>query len=130
MSSGTLGPGAGPWSGWLTTASSTALQQTGSCPVPQEIARAALLRAGTVDVAAPWPEMDARIGADATALAPGTFARWPGGCAEVLSVRPAGPRLDRTTVAFWLLAGSPGATADDAAAHWAQRVAWLQGVGA
>ena len=95
--------------------------------VPDQIGRAALLRAGTLELGAPWAGIEARIKADATALAPGTFVRWPGPYAEVISVRPAGPRLDRTAVGFWLLAAAPGVGAQDAGAHWDQRTAWLLG---
>jgi hypothetical protein len=74
---------------------------------------------------APWTEVEARVGAAATAMAPGTFVRWSGGYVEVVSVRPLGIRLDRTAVGFWLLADRAG----EAGAHWDERVAQLQEAG-
>lgn len=97
--------------------------------VPAEIASAVFLRAVTVESGTPWAEVEARAGADAATVAPGTFARWSDGYAEVVSVRPAGPRLDQTAIGFWLLAGRSGGAGEEAAAAWEERVIRLRVLG-
>jgi nitrite reductase/ring-hydroxylating ferredoxin subunit len=92
--------------------------------VPADIADGAFVRAVTLESGAPWADVEAQVGAGATPLVPGTFVRWSAGFAELASVRPAGPRLDRTAIGLWLLAGpDPGAApAYEAVARWEQRV--------
>jgi hypothetical protein len=94
--------------------------------VPAGLASAALVRAATLETATSWERAEAGIGADAEPVAPGTFARWSGGYADLISVRPAGPRLDRTVIGCWLLAG-PGAGPEEEAGRRAdERVARLR----
>jgi nitrite reductase/ring-hydroxylating ferredoxin subunit len=76
--------------------------------VPPGIAGAALVRAATFETRLPWAQAEARAGADAAPIAPGTFARWSDRYADLVSVRPAGPRLDRTVIGFWFLAAPVG----------------------
>jgi nitrite reductase/ring-hydroxylating ferredoxin subunit len=82
--------------------------------VPPGIAGAALVRAATFETRLPWAQAEARAGADAAPIAPGTFARWSGGYADLVSVRPAGPRLDRTLIGFWFLAAPVGEPGEEA----------------
>jgi nitrite reductase/ring-hydroxylating ferredoxin subunit len=96
--------------------------------VPGDIAGAALVRAAALESRLPWAEVEAGVGADAPALAPGTFGRWSGGFAELVSVRPAGPRLDRTAIGLWLLASPDADLAEDAVVRWERRVARLREV--
>ena len=97
-------------------------------PVPAEVATGTLFRAATLEVDAPWDAVEARVGAAATVITPGTFARWSDGYAEVVSVRPTGVRLDRTAIGFWLLTDD-GAAPGTAETHWAERVARLRAAG-
>lgn len=72
----------------------------------------------TLETAAPW----ARAGADAEPVAPGTFARWSDGYADLVSVRPAGPRLNRTVIGFWFLAAPGGEPGEEAGVREEDRV--------
>jgi nitrite reductase/ring-hydroxylating ferredoxin subunit len=94
--------------------------------VPPGIAGAALVRAATVETELPWAQAEARAGADAAPIAPGTFARWSDGYADLVSVRPAGPRLDRTVIGFWVLAAPGGEPDEEAGARGDERVARLR----
>jgi nitrite reductase/ring-hydroxylating ferredoxin subunit len=100
-------------------------------PVPAELGRASLVRNETLELDESWAGVETRLTSAADMLTPGTFASWSDGWAEVITVRPAGVRLDRTAVGFWLLAdgtpvpeGTP--VAAGAGARWDERVAWLR----
>ncbi|HEY2271079.1 MAG TPA: Rieske (2Fe-2S) protein [Streptosporangiaceae bacterium] len=94
--------------------------------VPAGLAGAALVRAATLETATSWERAEAGIGADAEPVAPGTFARWSGGYADLISVRPAGPRLDRTVIGFWFLAAPGADTGAEAGLRADERVARLR----
>lgn len=94
--------------------------------VPAGLAGAVLVRAATLETAASWEQVEAAIGADAEPVAPGTFARRSGGYADLISVRPAGPRLDRTVIGLWFLAAPGGAPGEEAGLRAEERVARLR----
>jgi len=100
-------------------------------PVPAELARAGLVRGETLELDGPWTEVETRL-ASALAgqmLTPGTFVSRSGGWAEVVTVRPAGVRLDRTVAGFWLLSDAAAGQRPPAArARWDERVARLRAV--
>jgi len=96
--------------------------------VPAEVGTGTLFRAATLEFDAPWDAVEARVGAAAAAITPGTFARWSDGYAEVVSVRPTGVRLDRTAIGFWLLTDD-GAATGEPQARWDERVARLRAAG-
>jgi nitrite reductase/ring-hydroxylating ferredoxin subunit len=99
--------------------------------VPAELARAGLVRGETLELDGPWTEVEARLTSALAAqmLTPGTFASWSRGWAEVITVRPAGARLDRAVAGFWLLADTAaGASPAAAGARWDERVARLRAV--
>ena len=97
-----------------------------SVSVSADIAGAAFVRAVTVETGAPWAEVEASVGAEP--LAPGTFVRWADGFAELVSVRPAGPRLARTAIGLWLLAGPDARLEGDIVPGWEQRIARMREV--
>ena len=80
----------------------------------------------TLETATSWERAEAGIGADAEPVAPGTFVRWSGGYADLISVRPAGPRLDRTVVGFWFLAAPGADPGEEAGVRADERVARLR----
>jgi hypothetical protein len=108
---------------WVVPDRSTPAEVT----VPPEVGTGTLFRAATLEVDAAWDAVEARVGAAATAITPGTFARWSDGYAELVSVRPTGVRLDRTAIGFWLLTddSAPG----EAETRWDERVARLRAAG-
>jgi nitrite reductase/ring-hydroxylating ferredoxin subunit len=95
--------------------------------VPAEVGSSTLFRAATLEFDAPWDTVEARIGAAAPSITPGTFVRWSDGYAELVSVRPTGVRLDRTAIGLWLLTddSAPG----EAQTRWDERVARLRAAG-
>ncbi len=93
--------------------------------VPAEVGRGTLFRAATLELDAPWDAVEARVGAAAAPITPGTFARWSDGYAEVVTVRPTGVRLDRTAIGFWLLTCGDAMTGEPQA-RWDERVARLR----
>lgn len=93
-----------------------------SVSVPADIADAAFVRAAVLETGASWAEVEASVGGEP--LAAGTFVRWVGGFAELVSVRPAGPRLDRTVIGLWFLSGPDAGL--DIVPQWEQRGAELR----
>jgi nitrite reductase/ring-hydroxylating ferredoxin subunit len=96
--------------------------------VPDGIAGAALVRAVTLETQLPWAQAEARIGADTAPIVPGTFASWSDGYADLVTVRPAGPRLDRTVIGLWFLAAPDGDPGEEAGLRAEERVARLLAV--
>jgi nitrite reductase/ring-hydroxylating ferredoxin subunit len=94
--------------------------------VPADLAGAALVRAATLETATSWERAEAGIGADAEPVAAGTFVRWSGGYADLISVRPAGPRLDRTVIGCWFLAAPGAGPEEEAGLRVDERVARLR----
>jgi nitrite reductase/ring-hydroxylating ferredoxin subunit len=97
--------------------------------VPAALGQASLIRAANLELGTAWTEVETRLGSAAAALTPGTFASWSDGLAEVITVRPAGVRLDRTVVGLWLLAADGNAaraSREDRDGAWDERVARLR----